>query len=223
MEQFYVLIPEGGRFGTKWAYGEKVDPVNRGEPDEYCPECGAPVTGLKWLPPYRIRLSSANPNKWGDFLWGVDFALMISGKLLKLYLKEYLSGIRAYTPPVEITRVGKFKHGYLPDNLPTYHLLDIPWDGANQDDESSELEWLGAPREYYCSYHARGKNIIRKQKRIIIEPGSWKGGDLFYVRGAPKVLLITERFERILWENNIKNVMITPAEVFSYSDLLGKQ
>lgn len=218
MDKFFVLEPDGGRFGTKWAYGEKVDPINRGKP-EYCPSCGNPVTMLKWLPPYRIRLSSANPKKWGDFLWGVDFKLMISGKLLELYIKENLSGIRAFTPPVEITRVGKLKQGDLPDNLPTYHLIDIPWDGANQDDVASELVWFGPKKDGFCEYHDRSTQLERMQKRIAIQEGSWKGGDIFYSRGAPSSILLSSNFVQLIQKHKLTNVLIIPAEKYSYNDL----
>ena len=79
MSNFYVLKPEGGRFGTKWAYGEAANPEKIGSTaSQRCPVCGAGMGMLQWLPPHYLQLSSAKPEKWGDFLWGTVFPMMKS-------------------------------------------------------------------------------------------------------------------------------------------------
>ena len=86
MMKFYVLEPEEGiEFGRKWAYAEVVDPVKYAD-CERCPVCGDPVSMLKWIEPYRIKLSSAKPEKWGDFVWGAGFSLLISKQLKEISL-----------------------------------------------------------------------------------------------------------------------------------------
>jgi len=95
---FYVLEPDGGLlFGTKWAYADQMDPVRRGEGDD-CPVCGGPIGGLRWLPPHRIKLSSAKPEKWGDILWGAGFLLMVSDRFKMIYEAEGLTGITVFHP-----------------------------------------------------------------------------------------------------------------------------
>ena len=98
--KFYVLEPEKGMlFGTKWAYADQVDPVVISEEAEhYCPVCGGPVGMLKWLPPYRVKLSSAKPEKWGDFVWGAGFLLLVSDRFKAVYEREGLTGITAFLP-----------------------------------------------------------------------------------------------------------------------------
>lgn len=116
-----MLEPEAGnRFGTKWAYADQIDPVDRGECKK-CPVCGSPVSGLEWLPPHLIKLSSAKPEKWGDFVWGAGFKLIVSQFFRQTYKKEGLVGL-AFYPPAEIVRLGRGKTGVLPANLPTYYL-----------------------------------------------------------------------------------------------------
>jgi hypothetical protein len=219
MNNFYVIKP-GDRiiFGRNWAYADTVEPINRGD-CEYCPVCGQPVTMLKWLPPYRIKLSSANPNKWGDFLWGADFPLIVSARFKVIYENEDLSGIKEFSPSVEIVRVGNRKSGNFPINPPVYHLIDVPWDGANQDDVASEVEGFG-PITEYCSYHQRRGYLFKKQNKIVIEDGSWKGGDIFKPRGAPVQFMVSERFKQIADTYQLKNLLLIPADKYAYDDNL---
>jgi hypothetical protein len=209
---FYVLKPDRGiRFGTKWAYADQVDPVRFGEGDK-CPVCGGAIGGRRWLPPHRIKLSSAKPEKWGDILWGAGFLLMVSDRFKTIYEVEDLTGITVFHPSAEIVRVGKRKTGDLPPSLPQYHLIEIVWNGANQDDIASEL-WQGKPVK--CSYCRVGGNP-RKQHRIAIEKESWTGVDIFTPRGAPVGVMVSERFRQVAETHEIKNVWLIPSEKYAY-------
>ncbi len=105
---FYVLEPEGGElFGTKWAYGAVAKPHVTEDIGQRCSGCQETAGPLVWLPPHRIELSSAKPEKWGDFLWGAGFELVVSARFKTVYETERLIGIRQFHPPAEIVRVGK--------------------------------------------------------------------------------------------------------------------
>jgi hypothetical protein len=214
MRSFYVLKPQGGvRFGTKWAYADQVDPVHMGE-GEKCPVCGSPVVGLRWLPPHRIKLSSVKPDKWGDLVWGAGFDLIVSARFKAAYEAEGLSGISVFHPPVEIVRVGRGKTGELPHSLPVYHLIEVVWGGANQDDVASEVV---RERPATCSY-CRVNGFPRRQQRIAIEEASWTGADIFMPRGAPVRIMVTERFQRVVERHKLKNHWLIPAEKYAYDD-----
>ena len=132
MNEFYILKPEEGiRFGRKWTYADLITPVNRGD-CEYCPVCGGAVSGLRWLPPHRIKLSSAKQSKWGDFVWGAGFPLLVSSKFKEIYEREVLLGINEFSHPVEVVWIGALKSSRFPTSLPIYHLIHVPWGGANQ-------------------------------------------------------------------------------------------
>ena len=213
--KFYVLKPEGGmRFGTKWAYADKVDPVVISEKaEDYCPVCGSPVGMLKWLPPHRVKLSSADPRKWGDFVWGAGFDLLVSERFKVIYEQEGLKGVK-YFSLVEIVRVGKRKIGDLPPELPRYYLIKVIWDGANQDDQASKVVYERAPA---CPYCRAGSRRLR-QEGIILEVGSWKGVDLFQARGAPAPILVSERFKEVVEKYGLKNVWLIPAEKYGWEE-----
>jgi len=213
--KFYVLKPEGGiRFGTKWAYYEEVDPVHIvNEQWDRCPVCGGGVGMLKWLPPYRVKLSSAKPEKWGDFVWGPSVLLMVSERFKAIYEQEGLRGIEFFEP-VEVVRVGTRKRGDLPPDLPRYYMVKVIWDGANQDDVASKVVSKRAPK---CSYCRVGGGLVR-QEGIILEEGSWKGADLFWGRGTPGVILVSERFKEVVERYRLKNAWLIPAEKYAWDE-----
>lgn len=211
---FYVLEPDGGLLlGTKWAYADQMDPVRRGEGDK-CPVCGGPVGGLKWVPPHRVKLSSANTDKWGDFLWGAGFLLMVSDHFKTIYEVEGLAGITVFHPPAEIVRVGRMKTGDLPPSLPRYHLIDIVWNGVNQDDAASEVL---RERPAKCTF-CRVGGFPSRQQRIAIERGSWTGDDIFTPKGAPVRIMVSERFKQVAGEHKLKNVWLIPSEKYGYDE-----
>lgn len=216
MIKFYVVEPADGKmFGTKWAYGEPIEPIIRGE-SQKCPVCGGPVSMRNWLPPYRIRLSSSKPAKWGDLLWGAGFQLLVSRKFKELYTQEKLSGIKSFSEPVEVVHMGLLKSGQFPITPPEYYLVNIPWGGANQDDSASGLTHEH-PEVINCSYCRVGVTW-RKQDRLVIEEGSWNGHDFFKPRNAPVPFMVSERFKVIAEKYKLNNVWFISGEKFSYDE-----
>jgi len=211
---FYAIEPVGMMFGTKWAYADLLEPINRGD-CERCPVCGSAVSGLRWLPPFRIKLSSAKPEKWGDFVWGAGFPLLVSARFKDLYESEGLSGIREFSTPVEVVRMGTLKTGLFPTLPPVYHLVQIPWGGANQDDMASGLTHE-RPEEIRCSYCRTGVSW-RSQERVVIEEGSWDGSDIFKPRNAPVHYLISERLKQLINLHRLTNIWCIPADKFGYN------
>ena len=216
MNKFFVLKPEEGiRFGRKWAYAEPLKPISVGD-SEKCPVCGKAVGSLGWLPPHRIKLSSAKPEKWGDFVWGAGFPLLVSSKFKGIYEQEGLSGIGAFSSPIEVVRMGTLKSGQFPIMPPDYHLIRVPWGGANQDDAASGLQHE-LPEKITCDF-CRSGSTWRKQDRIMIEDGSWNRCDIFKPRNAPISFMVSERFKSIAHRYGFKNLWLVPAENYGYDE-----
>jgi hypothetical protein len=212
MISFYVLKPAGGmRFGTRWAYGEEVDPVVIGEGDK-CPVCGRPVGALRWLPPHRVRLSSAKPEKWGDFVWGAGFDVMVSARLKLVYETEHLTGISIFHPAAKIVSMGRTRD--MPSRIPTYHPIEILWNGANQDDTASGVTF-GSP--VHCSY-CRAGGLPRRQSKLAIDERSWTGADIFTPRGAPVPIMVSEHFKQVFEAYDLRNAWFVPADRYAYDD-----
>jgi hypothetical protein len=217
MNNFYVLKPEEGtRFGRKWAYGDVVDPANYIDSGERCPVCGDYVSSKRWAKPHRIKLSSAIPEKWGDFVWGAGFSLLISRRFKQIYENERLTGFNEISPPVEIVSMGKLKSHDHRETPPKYHHVDVPWGGANQDDLASELIHE-MPEKIKCNYCRVGVSW-RKQARIVIEDDTWNGTDIFKPRNTPTQFVVSDQFREIAEKYELKNLWLIPTEKFGYDE-----
>ena len=214
MNKFFVVLPDKGmRFGTKWTYGEVMDPVVYGD-SQNCPKCGGPVSMLKWLPPHFVKLSSAKPQKWSDFVWGAGFKLIISERFKEIYQLEGLKGIESFSK-VRVVRIGAKKTGEFPVPPPNYYLPSIAWGGADQDDVASEIRYEH-PEEIKCNYCRVGV-AISTQEKVIIREGSWDGSDIFIPIHAPVLFMVSERFKQIEEEYDFTNIWLIPSEKFGYS------
>jgi hypothetical protein len=215
MNEFYVLEPVDNYFGTKWAYAEDVDPVNLGSVDR-CPVCGDILSLKPWLPPYRAKLSSAKPEKWGDFLWVGGTSLAVSTRFRKIYEREGLRGVESFSGPIEVVRYGTRKTGDFPILPPEYFIIRVPWGGANQDDIASGVTREN-PEVIKCLYCRTGWSR-QKQPRIIIEDGSWDGSDIFRPRGTPIKYMVSEKFRGVCEKYQVTNVWLIPGMEFGYDE-----
>jgi len=207
---FFVMKCENGLFGTKWGYAERVEPLYQGETLR-CPVCNAYVQGTDWLPPHTIKISSAKPEKWGDFLWGTIFPFMVNERFIKAYQDDGLTGIDTFYPKAKIARVGRKKTGDIPENIPSYYLVDVPWGKANMDDTKSRAVRKGDICEYCHGF-------IHKFEGLYIEDGSWHGDDIFRPRGYSGRCVVTEKFKNSVESRNMKNVQFIPAKLIDYEE-----
>ena len=125
---------------------------------------------------------------------GAGFPLLVSSKFKEIYEREGLSGIEEFSSPVNVVRMGTLKSGQFPVSPPTYHLIHVPWGGANQDDVASGLTYEH-PEMIKCAFCRVGVTW-KKQERVVLEEGSWNGSDIFKPRNAPVPFMVSERFKR---------------------------
>lgn len=208
---FYILEPDGLLFGVKYAYADALDPLISGPPLR-CPECGSALSWKAWLPPHNIKLSSAQPEKWPDFLWGAGFALMVSKRFRDLYENAGLKGIEHFFPPTRIVRMGRRKAGDFPPNLPEYYLVTLKWNGANLDDEASSVVRKRPQNCWYC----RGSCV--SFERVVIQEDTWDGSDIFEARGLPGDIVVSERFKQLADTHKITNGVFIPAQKYAHDE-----
>lgn len=128
MGSFYVFEPvEGKIISLKWACADPLQPKKYSDTIERCPVCNKMITFSIWAPPHYATLSSANPKKWGDVVWGAGLRLLVSERLKNIYEKEGLIGFEGFTGPVEFHRYGKKKPEEMEVELPKYYNIWVKW------------------------------------------------------------------------------------------------
>lgn len=214
---FYVLEAfEASIFHPRWAYALSEEPTNRGEALR-CPVCGRYMSMLRWLPPYNIRLSSAAPQKWGDFVWGAGIdSPLVSERFKTAYEQTDLTGILQFRGPVTIVRVGKNRPGALPNILPTYYIVDIERLGPATDPKAERRVYrpgTHVPCDF-CQVSEGGWLVLRD--RVVVDLSTWKGEDIFFARGGPPQPIVSERFKAFVEQHRFTNCWLIPAEYYAH-------
>jgi hypothetical protein len=163
---------------------------------------------LPLLPPIRVELETWG-NEFGDFAFGPGDELLVSDRVLKLYEKARLTGLIDVCR-VELAKVKSFSKLCQP-TPPSYHCCRVSRSRAAVDDKGSELE----REEPWTCKECRLSTILRA-KRVLFEPDSWSGEDVFVARGLPGFVLVSEAFERLCRSNQISNCLLVPAQEFSF-------
>jgi hypothetical protein len=89
---FYVL--NNHRFDDDtFAICEKIKPVNLGNGDD-CEVCGSPITQMKWLAPYEVRVTQKH---LGDFIFGSVNPFLVSQKFKDIYDAGDFKGIESFS------------------------------------------------------------------------------------------------------------------------------
>lgn len=209
---FYVPRPDGGLFGTKWAYGqsEKAEYTLEGMPR--CPLCQGALTTMIWRQPHRISISRSDPARWPDILFGPDmYDLMISGRMKALYETFGLTGVPEFAPAAEIVRAGR-KRAMDLSVAPVYHNVFLGRPTAEIDLEASGFEFAEPRMEvpHECPACGSARRLLRRTG-FRIRPGSWQGEDVFKAPWGPRAF-VSERFVRVCEDNEIRGVVFVPAE-----------
>jgi len=75
--------------------------------------------------------------------------------------------------------------------------------------EASGIEWGGdRPICLVC----RQGQLLKRWKRVVIDAGTWTGEDVFYARGMPGTILVSERFKEVCERHGVQNAAFLPAE-----------
>jgi hypothetical protein len=147
---------------------------------------------------------------FADFAFTGGDHVLISARLRDLFVKAQLVGFSRLLP-AEIVHVKSRKRKLL-NECPRYFLASISRSRAAIDTKASGFEWEGEPTCQEC----RSGDIIKRWSRIIIEPGTWSGEDIFYARGLSGTIIVTERFRDMYLEHGLRNGVFIPAEEFGH-------
>lgn len=215
MEKIYVLRYYKTRFPRKISYYEVMEP-KIWAPANTCAVCGQVVSQDLWLPPQRVRFSSADPTCWQDVMWGVPGLFLVSERFRKIYEGEGLTGLNPFDPPVVIEKLGKNKKGVFPVELPTYYLVTIPWGRGVIDQEKSEFVYKGQENEVYCPL-GRHNGYVLSYQRYVMKEGTWQGDDFFTPVSSQIINCGSERLKRVVEKYQITGLNLVPSEKFTYN------
>jgi hypothetical protein len=168
-----------------------------------CPLCGSFISMLAWLSPYRAELHLSG-KEFGDLTDIHAGDVLVSQKFREVYYECGLTGLTGFDP-VEVIKVKSRRK--LRSRPPMYFRVNAMRGQMALDMDASGFEWVKPPT---CSYCRTG--IIKRWKRLVLEPGTWTGEDAFVPRGLASQTMVSQRFKDACERHGIKNAIFTPAE-----------
>jgi len=181
------------------------DGYNQGDADQ-CEQCGAYVSMLRWLPPYRVTLELFG-ERFGDFVFGTGNDFLVSQKFRDVYFRTRLTGLTGFDI-VTVTNIKSMRvprHKSFPQPPAYFRVCPVRGEAAI-DIVASGLEWEKPPTCPRCK-----TGIKKRWKRLVLEQGTWTGEDVFAPRGL-SCIMVTQRFKDACEQNGITNAVFIPAE-----------
>jgi hypothetical protein len=172
-----------------------------------CPKCNCFVGSLPVLPPVHVELEL-----FGHYFADVAFTgdqLLVSARLREAYIESQFSGLSSFYPVSVIS--AKSRKRKLRNECPIYFLAYVSNGRAAVDTTVSGFEWEAEPSCLECR-----EGMIKRWSRIVIEPGTWDGKDVFRPRGLSGTILVTERFRDMYIGHGFRNGVFIPAEEFGH-------
>jgi hypothetical protein len=182
-----------------YAICEDLPGINLGDCD-YCDLCGGAISLLKWLPPYKVRVTK---KRLGDFIFGDVNPFLVSQKFKDLYEAGGFKGIDRFNPvelffrrqPLEVAY-------YFPRIPPNFHKIDLNRSGIRYDPLSicprcqigGEMDDSGM------------KGLYWENEAVIAE-------DVFKAK-ATSQYAFTQRFKDEMEAAGITNMVFVPAAEF---------
>jgi hypothetical protein len=147
--------------------------------------------------------------RWGDIAFGPGDQVLVSDKLRKLFAEAGLLGVERLDP-VDIVKIKRRRSET--GDPPHYWLASIERSQAAIDKSASGL----VCEETAMCEECRIGGITKRTSRIILQANTWSGEDVFFARGLPGTILVSERFERVCETNDLANCSFVAAEDFRF-------
>jgi len=204
--RFYVIKKprKETRYDTEFAY---LKPHPRGDAPR-CPVCGGYTGMLTALPPYNIELELWDTG-YGDIAFGPGNHILVSERFKILWEEHVLAGLDGFAP-VSIEKV--IKHVRFEASPPEYYLTSVVQSEAVIDQIQSGFEWESG-EEPKCDHCRLGG--IKRWKRIVLEPDTWSGENLFRPRGLSGTIMVDQRFKEFADQFKITNCCLIPSEEYA--------
>ncbi|ATB30254.1 hypothetical protein MEBOL_003714 [Melittangium boletus DSM 14713] len=167
---------------------------------------------LTWLPPYRVDLI-LHGEEYGDLVRIAGDDVLLSERFANAFREEGLTGLDGFHP-VEVRRVRRERKGPKPSHVPNYVVATVCFGRAAVDLTRSRVRYVKTPTCEECRYE--GYEAVRG---FTLEPGAWRGEDVFVPRGLQGQFVVSERFERFVTHHGFTHLRLTPTEEFVWNPL----
>jgi hypothetical protein len=188
-----------------FAICEKLKPVNLGEGDD-CEVCGSPITPMKWLPPYNVRVTK---KRLGDFIFGSVTPFLVSEKFKDLYESGGFKGIERFSKVELYFRRQPLEAAYyFPHIPPNFHKADFERCGIKNDPATT------------CPRCQHGGNPDKSDMTgMYWEDEAGIEEDILRNKGVGQYSF-SQRLKDAMEAAGITNTVFVPAEVFVPSHVL---
>ena len=163
---------------------------------------------MRWLPPHQVELQ-LHGEEFGDLIKYSAYELLISERFVQSFQAEGLTGLEGFHP-VEVRRMHRLRKGNRkPLTAPRYRVAATCFGPAAVDVVLNRMRISEPPTCAECRLTS-----VEAIHGILLEPGTWKGEDIFRPRGLPGDILVSDRFKRFIERHALTNIRLTPAEQY---------
>ena len=169
-----------------------------------CPKCGGATGLLRTLPPIRVELETWG-KRFGDLVFGGSNDVLVCERFKDAFLRSGLTGLYEFWPAEVVKVVARC--GKVPKLMPNYFHAVPGWSRAAIDHRKSEIEY---ERPWRCEECRVG--YMRRFQRVVLEPNTWSGEDVFIARGLPGTIITSERFKEFCDQHAFSNCRLIEAQ-----------
>lgn len=206
--KFFVLQNPKAGLGEAVTDFEPVDGALMGDAPR-CPVCDKYVGLRPLIPPVKVELEGWG-TLWGDIAFGPADQVLISGRLKKAFMDAGLSGFTRFDPVVAAKT--KRRRALISGSPPEYWLGTVARSRAMLDDSASGLEREDGIVCPECGLAGVNKRL----RRVVLRSNTWSSEDVFFARGFPGTILVSERFKSLSERGELTNCSLIDAEKFGF-------
>ncbi len=205
--KFFVLKNAPIRNGTTSIRFSALETSDVGSA-QCCPTCGRFLELLPLLPRVHLEIEAFGP-RWADLALGIGNNLLVSSQFKTAFGQSKLKGLSAFSMvgAESIITPGR----QLVDPRPDYFLSRISRSEAALDEVPSGVVRDSAD---VCPDCRQGGGL-RRLSRIVFEPGTWSGEDVFSARGLPGTYLATGQFRNLCATSGFEGCEFIDTSVYS--------
>jgi hypothetical protein len=173
-----------------------------------CPRCGDPIGMKMRLAPIRAELETLG-KRFGDLAFGVSNDVLVSERFKDAFLSSGLIGLSGFMPAQIVKVIAR--RGKITSPMPNYFVAVPGRSRALIDDRASGIDY---ERRWTCEECRIGQ--MKRLRRVVLEPGTWSGEDVFIPRGLPGTVVTSERFKQFCDLHAFTNCSLIRAEQYHF-------